>query len=1369
MPRLRVFVVLLALFLGVNFAQAEWLPLSSSTPAVTEIEVLRSDLNSTRLRVELSGVELSTVPWFGSEYTEISMPNTPHTSQEGAPKVPMLSTAIALPPTAGVELIVRPGQYETLTGKDVLPYSDYTHDPEKWVIDGDIYNTDAFYPAEIARVQSPQIMRDIRYAPLQIFPIQVNPMTQEVRIYTELEIEIRTRGTNGVNAKTTYSAAPSPAFEKIYQNRFVNYESIKPYLFPHMRVAPEGLNLLIISPDALAGALAPYVEWKNKKGIRTYVAPFSETGSSRNQIKTYIQNLYDNPDTRPEYLLFIGDANVFPGWNSTGYLGDNPYGYLEGDDEVLDIFMGRYPCTNSPLSLLTMVNRTIEYEQDIVNDGSGWNKKATLICPQASSQSIKFNRIGQELLVDLGGYTEINEFSGFNGGNEVIQLLNNEGQNFLNYRGSISNYGVTPDRVDPQGKYPFVTWLTCSTCNYATTDLCVQWMRDGSSTTPEGAIAAIGGSQVTTPEPYARRRDALDKGMYEGMFEQGLTHLGEIVLWGKENILIEYPRPDMYTDDTYNHFALMGDPTVEIRTDGATDLQVEHQPIMPFGMFDYVVTVRDNNGEPLAGATVALTGLDIDEDVFYTATTDENGEAILHVMIDQLGDYDLVVTSQNSYPYMGTVRGVPGMAFEGVVTNSETGAPVPARVSVEGGYYAFADVETGFYRLYVPEEGTYQLLSERWGYYDYLSQELTITDGDTLTLDIVMNPYPSGTISGHVRDMAMNPVEGAMVIARQEVDQPPVYTDAEGYYEIIAPGSYTYDLYVEHPDHAERTIQVQLPIGENVVFDFRLASMENFEEDDGGFYEVSPFSDWEHGTPTAEGGPAEAYSGENVWGTVLNAPYHPARNSVLYTPEFYIAPDPDIDYHLQFHHWYEINEDWDGGNVQISTDGGNTWDIVIPEGGYPDESVVGLGAQPGYTGVSDGWQQARFNLSDYAGEWVQIRFRFGVTNSAERYRGWFIDRFVIYGSEEEPPGLFTVSGHIRYQDSDTAVPNTHLTLGAFETTSNADGLFNFTEVPLGDYTLAAQKEASHNGISSFDAARILQYAVGSYEFDEYQIRAADVTGDGGISPFDAARVAQFAAGIEQSSATGTWQFLPEAYSYTPLNINLTDQDFNAILMGEVTGNWTPGSQQRMKQNEPEIAANAEVKQVGNQLQLTHFVDEVLAFQFTLQADPLPKVRLPESAGADWQLLVQQHDEYQWIVVAYGATPLPTETLFILDGLVGLPQVEILDGQINETPAKVIPAVNLPQKVTLHAAYPNPFNPKTTLAFDLPQSSHVRLTIYDVSGHLVTTLVEGEREAGYHQVKWNGTNDQNQAVGSGLYFYRLETSNEQLVNSMLLLR
>jgi hypothetical protein len=111
---------------------------------------------------------------------------------------------------------------------------------------------------------------------------------------------------------------------------------------------------------------------------------------------------------------------------------------------------------------------------------------------------------------------------------------------------------------------------------------------------------------------------------------------------------------------------------------------------------------------------------------------------------------------------------------------------------------------------------------------------------------------------------------------------------------------------------------------------------------------------------------------------------------------------------------------------------------------------------------------------------------------------------------------------------------------------------------------------------------------------------------------------------------------------------------------------------------------------------------------------------------------------------------------------------------NGHPLKVWPDVGpledeIPSAYRLSQNFPNPFNPTTTIKFDIRSKGHVRLRIYSVAGMLVKTLVDEVMEAGSYSKEWKGSNNAGAEVASGVYFYRLEAADYENVKKMVLLR
>ena len=94
---------------------------------------------------------------------------------------------------------------------------------------------------------------------------------------------------------------------------------------------------------------------------------------------------------------------------------------------------------------------------------------------------------------------------------------------------------------------------------------------------------------------------------------------------------------------------------------------------------------------------------------------------------------------------------------------------------------------------------------------------------------------------------------------------------------------------------------------------------------------------------------------------------------------------------------------------------------------------------------------------------------------------------------------------------------------------------------------------------------------------------------------------------------------------------------------------------------------------------------------------------------------------------------------------------------------------LPEVFALHQNYPNPFNPVTTLRYDLPENGLVNITIYDMLGRQVKTLMDQSQDAGYRSVIWNATNDYGKPVSAGIYLYQIQAGKYISTKKMVLLK
>ena len=94
---------------------------------------------------------------------------------------------------------------------------------------------------------------------------------------------------------------------------------------------------------------------------------------------------------------------------------------------------------------------------------------------------------------------------------------------------------------------------------------------------------------------------------------------------------------------------------------------------------------------------------------------------------------------------------------------------------------------------------------------------------------------------------------------------------------------------------------------------------------------------------------------------------------------------------------------------------------------------------------------------------------------------------------------------------------------------------------------------------------------------------------------------------------------------------------------------------------------------------------------------------------------------------------------------------------------------IPDEYALGQNYPNPFNPVTKIDYGLPIASHVRLSVFDLLGREVATLVDRMEEPGYRSVSWDGMDQHGKGLGAGMYFYVIQARDFRQVRKMVLLK
>jgi hypothetical protein len=202
---------------------------------------------------------------------------------------------------------------------------------------------------------------------------------------------------------------------------------------------------------------------------------------------------------------------------------------------------------------------------------------------------------------------------------------------------------------------------------------------------------------------------------------------------------------------------------------------------------------------------------------------------------------------------------------------------------------------------------------------------------------------------------------------------------------LITPGTMVeFEIMVEAGVYLE-TLAFSLPV--EVYF-------ANFELPNN--YVANPLTNaWQWGAPSS--GPNAAYSGIQVWATLLTGNYASSADWKLTSEPFIATIDAP---QLKFWHWYEMEVSgmypgraYDGGNVKISTNGGLNWSVIRPVGGYNGygyTNTTGIANESCYTGSSQAWLEETYMLPVTAGQHFLIRWHFG-SDAAVTMNGWYLD------------------------------------------------------------------------------------------------------------------------------------------------------------------------------------------------------------------------------------------------------------------------------------------------------------------------------------------------------------------------------------------
>jgi len=395
-----------------------------------------------------------------------------------------------------------------------------------------------------------------------------------------------------------------------------------------------------------------------------------------------------------------------------------------------------------------------------------------------------------------------------------------------------------------------------------------------------------------------------------------------------------------------------------------------------------------------------------------------------------------------------------------------------------------------------------------------------------------------------------------------------------------------------------------------------------------------------------------------------------------------------------------------------------------------------------------------------------------------------------------------ISGTIKYYFNEKPVANASIILDGNQNITNTEGMFSFIGIPEGNYTMIPSKDGKlGNSISAFDASVILRNVVGLLSLTPYQMISSDVSGNGDVSAFDASYILRYVVGLITEFPIGddwtfvptsfaidstNWAIAPDSLRYEPLDSDTLNQDFVGIIYGDVSGNWKGsidlGSSVITEFNIGNIQHHNDVEWLIP-LEIK-FSNEAYSGSFKVLFNN-PDLKFSSSSmdnSLTDNMLFTSNAFPGGVNFAFAsAQPLNEQAVkvnILLEEIKSvtpsISEFEFVDVIVDDKSATVTVVENQSSKQVpidwqLSQNYPNPFNVETSINYQVPLRSHVTIEVFNLLGQRLKTLVNEEKNSGYHRLTWDGKDNSGQTVSTGIYIYKMEADQFVAIKKMILLR
>jgi|GEM_PF-984729 hypothetical protein len=511
---------------------------------------------------------------------------------------------------------------------------------------GEEYQQDAFFPATLFETQTPHIVRDFNAQALWIYPMQYNPISKLLRVYSSIELEV------SFTSPINFPRAVDSQFDLIYKNLFLNYD-----LESKSTIDSEDGSMLIISYNEFMDPMQDFMAWKTQKGIVNEIVDVATIGGA-DEIKAYIQDYYDSHNLT--YVLLVGDHQQVPSYQASSGYSDNYYGYLDGDDSYPEVLVGRFSAEDKS-QVTTQVNRVLQYEQNPpISDA--FAESVVVGSDQGPGDDGEYDyehlRNIQALHLDYTYTTAYELFDGSQGGADAdgnpsasdLHVLLEDDLGIINYTGhgsdiSCGSSGYSNTQVNNLTNtevHPFFWSVACVNGNFTgTTCFAEAWLRATHNGEPTGAIATLMSTINQSWSPPMEGQDHMNFILTEASVNSDSRSFGGISMNGCMQMNDTYGGGGADMTDTWTCF---GDPSVIVRTQAPQAMAVSYNPAIPVGSTSLDVSCSTE------GALVSLT---LDGEIIGTAVVSGGMATVNFDALSSIGDITVTVTAFNTIPEIG--------------------------------------------------------------------------------------------------------------------------------------------------------------------------------------------------------------------------------------------------------------------------------------------------------------------------------------------------------------------------------------------------------------------------------------------------------------------------------------------------------------------------------------------------------------------------------------------------------------------------------------------------------------------------------------------------------------------------------------------